>query len=85
MNFSCMFQGCTNLKEINVADFNSKNCSNIRSMFCNCSSLEYIDMLNWDMSKITFREMRYLFRNCYNLKKLKLVLIQKMMKLIKIK
>ena len=47
-----MFFGCSKLKEINVSKFNTTNCKDILDMFSYCSSLESIDMLNWDMKNI---------------------------------
>ena len=39
-------------------------------MFLGCSSLESIDMLNWDMKNIN--DIDYLFFNCSELKKIKM-------------
>ena len=41
-------------------------------MFDNCSSIECIDMLNWDMNKIGMDHIRGLFAYCSNLKSIKM-------------
>ena len=58
------------MKEINVSKFNTTNCEDISFMFCNCSSLESMDMLNWDMKNIN--DIDYLFNYCSELKKIKM-------------
>ena len=67
-----MFRGCSKLKEINVSNFKTKNCEYIISMFERCSSIECIDMLNWDMNKIGMEDIEGLFADCSNLKSIKM-------------
>ena len=67
-----MFYGCSKLKEINVSNFKTKNCEYIISMFEYCSSIECIDMLNWDMNKIGMYDIQGLFAYCSNLKSIKM-------------
>ena len=67
-----MFNRCSKLKEINVSNFKTKNCEYIDYMFEDCSSIECIDMLNWDMNKIEMDDIEGLFANCSNLKSIKM-------------
>ena len=50
-NFSGMFWGCTDLKEI-IGDIDVSKCTDFSYMFCECDSLINIDALkNWDVRK----------------------------------
>ena len=58
------------MKEINASKFKTINCQDISYMFYNCSSLESIDMLYWDMENI--KDINYLFMRFSKLKKIKM-------------
>ena len=73
-----MFFYCINLKKIDVSKFNSSKCENINGMFDSCSQIEEIDMINWDMSNLKYRNeenenpINDFFSLCYKLKKIKI-------------
>ena len=54
----------------NLSKFKTTNCENIYGMFSGCSSLESIDILNWDMNNIN--NINYLFDGCFKLKNIKM-------------
>lgn len=48
-----LFNGCRNLKRLNLSGFTFAKNQSFQYCFNNCSSLEYLDIRNWDVSKIT--------------------------------
>ena len=50
-----MFEGCLNLKKVDVSKFNSSKCGDISQMFLNCKNITEIDMLNWNLNNLKVR------------------------------
>ena len=67
---SCMFSGCTSLKELNLSNFNTKNVTDISLMFSGCSSLKEINLSNFNTINVT--DMCHMFDGCSDELKLKL-------------
>ena len=63
-----LFNGLTNLKEVDLRNFNTENVTYMENMFSGCKSLENIDLSNIVTDNVT--SMRYLFNNCESLKEL---------------
>ena len=61
-----MFWGCTNLKEIDLTNFDTKDVADMNRMFDGCSSVETLDLTSFDTSKVT--NMASLFAGCTSLK-----------------
>ena len=59
---SCMFSGCSSLKEINLSNFNTVNVTNMGNMFCGCSSLKELDLSNFNTFNAT--KMFQMFSGC---------------------
>ncbi|WP_155993294.1 BspA family leucine-rich repeat surface protein, partial [Bacteroides sp. Ga6A2] len=69
-NMSNMFDGCTDLKSIDVSNFDTSNVTNMNNMFDACNNLTTLDVRNFDTSKVT--DMRYMFSSCKSLTNLDL-------------
>ena len=69
-NYNSMFQGCSNIIEIDLSNFTNSYINNIDNMFDGCSSLKSIKFGNFDISHIT--EMEKVFQNCFSLESLDL-------------
>ncbi len=65
-----MFEGCTNLKSVNMSGLNTSNVTNMNSMFKGCTSLESVDLSGWNTSKV--KKYSNMFYNCRSLTKLDL-------------
>ena len=63
-----MFWGCTNLKEIDLTNFDTKNVTDMNRMFSGCHSLVELDLTFLDTSKVT--DMNETFGGCKNLENL---------------
>ena len=49
---SCMFSGCSSLKELNLSNFITNNVINMKVMFSGCSSLKKINhLILWNIIK----------------------------------
>ena len=70
INCSYMFQGCSNITEINLSCFNSSQVTSMNGMFYRCSSLISLNLTNFNTSKVT--DMGYMFYGCSNLTTLNL-------------
>ena len=72
MNINYMFYVCKNLKKItfNQTCFKTSNVTNMTGMFYGCSSLERLNLNNFDTSNVT--NMNGMFEGCSSLKKLNL-------------
>ena len=69
-NFECMFSKCHKLKEIKgLEKLNTSNALNMSKMFQACKELQYLDLSNFDTSKVT--NMYYIFGGCNKLKVIK--------------
>ena len=66
-NMQNLFVGCTNLKTVNINNFDMIQIKTVASMFNGCTSLEKIDMSGWkNTNNIT--TAAFMFKNCINLK-----------------
>ena len=45
-----MFYGCSDIKEIDLSNFNTSNVKNMDFMFYDCSSLTSLNLSNFDIS-----------------------------------
>jgi surface protein len=65
-----MFNECHKLKEIKgINNFNTINAYNMDSMFFGCEELTYLDLSNFDISKV--KNLNFMFALCYKLKEIK--------------
>ena len=62
---SFMFKGCTNIKEIDLSSFNTKNATNMSNMFNNCQELDKINLSSINTENVT--NMSLMFYNCSKL------------------
>ena len=60
---SFMFNGCINITEIDLSNFDTSSVKNMNSMFSDCSSLHSLDLSNFDMSSVGPN----MFKGCSNL------------------
>jgi surface protein len=66
VSFENMFNGLTNIKEVDLTNFDTSKVTNMKSMFESCSNLEKITLGNIDTSLVN--DMERLFANCVNLR-----------------
>jgi len=64
-NCNCMFGGCSNLTNINLSSFDTKDVTNMSYMFGGCSNLTNINLSSFDTKNVT--NMSYMFGGCSNL------------------
>ena len=70
-DMECMFNECYELKEIKgINKFNTCKVENLRQMFQDCGSLEYLDLSNFNTSNVT--NMASMFNECNKLEKIKI-------------
>ena len=68
--FEETFENCQKLTNLSdIEKWNMSSAENIRYMFCDCRSLEYIDLSRWHPAVLTYIEN--CFQNCYLLKEIK--------------
>lgn len=68
-NMKNMFYGCKNLKELKgIKNLVNSKTVDINTMFADCSSLEEIDISDWDTSGV--EDFSRMFDGCFNLKKI---------------
>ncbi|EAC5223364.1 BspA family leucine-rich repeat surface protein [Listeria monocytogenes] len=67
-----MFEGCENLKILNLSnfDFDTSSVIDMDYMFTGCTNLEELDVSKFDTSSVTAMQM--MFQNCKSLEKLNL-------------
>ena len=63
-----MFDGCTNLKNLNVSGFDTSNVTEMGEMFSGCRALTKINANNFDTSNVI--DMPSMFNGCVNLTEL---------------
>lgn len=68
LDMAYMFSGCSQLKELDLCEFDTKQTIDMSSMFSGCSKLKSLNMKSFDTSQVT--KMRYMFANCFQLKQL---------------
>ena len=66
---SCMFYGCSSLKELNLNNFNTNNVTDMNRMFDGCSSLKELNLNNFNTNNVT--DMICMFYGCLDELKLK--------------
>jgi hypothetical protein len=68
-NMKNMFYGCKNLKELKgIKNLVNSKTVDVNTMFADCSSLEEIDISDWDTSGV--EDFSRMFDGCFNLKKI---------------
>ena len=67
-NFAGIFATCSNLKIIDVSNWDTSNATAMNSMFRFCSQLQSLDVSNWNTSKVT--NMFGMFEGCTSLQSL---------------
>ena len=65
---SNMFDGCSNLAELDVTHFNTANVTDMRYMFSGCSKLAELDVTHFNTANV--KDMSSMFSDCSNLAKL---------------
>ena len=60
-----MFRDCNNLTTLNVANFNTKNVTDMSGMFYDCNNLTTLNVSNFDTKNVT--NMTQMFHGCNNL------------------
>ena len=68
-----MFDGCTNITEINLSNFNTTQVTLMDYMFCNCSSLISFTLSFFNTSQV--KSMSSMFYNCSSLTSLNLLFL----------
>ena len=69
-NMGYMFNGCSDIKEIDLSNFNTSEATDMRCMFADCKSITSLNLSNFDTSKVTV--MFNMFSNCESLTSLDL-------------
>ena len=69
-DMSCMFEGCSSLKSLDLSGFDTSNVTNMSNMFEGCSSLKSLDLSGFDTSNVT--DMSCMFDGCSSLESLDL-------------
>ena len=67
-NMQNLFAGCTNLKTVNINNFDMTKITNVNSMFNGCFSLKEIDISGWKNTN-NIERAESVFRDCSNLEK----------------
>ena len=65
-----MFHNCAQINEIDLSKFNTKEVTNMESMFAFCINLKYIDLSSLDTTNV--QKMDGMFFFCRNLEKIKI-------------
>ena len=74
MNLSYLFYGCTNLKTLNLSNFDTSKVIIMSYMFNSCKSLTSLDLSNFNTVKIdNMRYMKEMFFNCQKLTTVKVI------------
>ena len=69
-NTQLMFEGCSDITEIDLSNFNTSIVVNMQAMFYGCSSLISLNLSNFDTSKVN--NMNWMFKECSSLTSLNL-------------
>jgi len=62
------FEGCINLKDLNISSFDTRNVTNMSYMFADCKNLQNLNLSSFDTKNVT--NMMSMFYCCENLKNL---------------
>ena len=60
-----MFCACSNLINLNIADWNVENVTKMNTMFVSCSNLISLDLTNWNVTNVT--DFSSMFAGCSKL------------------
>ena len=63
-----MFRGCSNLKKIDVSNWDVSSVENMAFMFDECSELKSIDVSNWNTKNL--QVTKYMFYKCKKLQQI---------------
>ena len=69
-DFSNLFDGCKQIKTLDLSGWKTSNAKNMSEMFSGCERLGSLDLSGWDTSKVT--NMSGMFLDCSRLKSLDL-------------
>lgn len=64
-----MFNNCSNLKTLDLTNFNTDQVTTMTNMFAGCSSIEELDLRSFDTSNVT--QMIATFYGCTSMKEIK--------------
>lgn len=64
-NMSNMFNGCKNLKSLDLSSFDTRKVTNMKIMFDDCEKLASLNISSFNTSNVT--DMNYMFYNCSSL------------------
>ena len=68
INFGYFFDGCTNIKTLNLSSFDTSNSTTMARMFQGCTNLTSLDFSSFDTSKMDgSNAIYYTFSNCNSL------------------
>lgn len=67
-SMECMFEGCVNLRELDLSHFDTSNVKDMLEMFAGCWSIKHLNLSGFDTSKVV--EMNAMFATCKNLQEL---------------
>ena len=65
-----MFDGCSDLRTLDISNFNTSQVTNMNGMFAGCETLEKIDLSNFDTTNV--KSMDKMFESSDALKSIKL-------------
>ena len=57
-----MFYGCSNIKELNLKNFNTNNVVDMSGMFSGCKNLVNLNVSNFSVNKNT--DVKWMFSHC---------------------
>ena len=66
-----MFRSCSNIEELDVFNFNTKNSISFKGMFQGCTKLKKIDVSNFNSSNCT--DINYIFERCENISEINMI------------
>ena len=67
-NMGSMFNGCSNLVELDVSNWDTSKVTSMGNMFYTCKNLTALDVSNWDTGNVT--SMTWMFFSCNKLQEL---------------
>ena len=65
-NIECMFNGCSDITEVDFSDFDTSSLGTFAAMFQSCSSLKFVNFASLDTKSATY--MGYMFFGCSSLR-----------------
>lgn len=65
-----MFNGCKNVKSLDVSEWDTSNVTNMQGVFSGCNKVKILDVSKWDTSNVTY--LVYMFQHCSSLTSLDL-------------